>query len=837
MNLAPTISATSTPSTVPSGSIITTTFTISNPSTVSDTGVGFTAPIPSGTTFFSGTTSIGAPVVVTGGSANVSIGTLGAGQTVTISIILTTGAGSVPNFSFTGNVTSFGPTVNLGDDIATVTSTVTTSTDLYSFINGPMTPVPVGQNISYQVTVGNNGPSTATGVILLDAIPGGTTFVSASSSDGSVPTFANGMVTSNIGTLTGGTGDIRVITIVVATNGNTPASINDYSYVAGNESDSDPSNNGAVANTTIVPSADLGITSETVTPGQVLAGQVVTFAFQVINNGPSPATNVVLSDTLPAGLIFLSGTAAGGPVTFANGVVFAPVGTLASGAMSFVTIQAMTASAGLVSDAAAIMSDDADPNPNNNTSSATVSVSPLTDLAVTLSGPASPFTTGETLTYSAVVTNNGPSAATNVVLTDPLFSGAQFLSALASNGTVGSVINGVLTVPIGTLASGQSITITITLIPTLVGTVTNTVTITGTEPDSNLNNNSASLITSLAAPQFFIGFTSPTYTALETDGFAPITLVRTGSTQGEVTVRFSTVPGGNAVAGVNYQPVSMIVTFPAGVSQVTVNVPVLADPYDALNEFVDLQLDSPSTGAVLQGGAVALSAVLQIINIDPLLVGPTVTEFKLIGTANAITGIEVDTTGKLNPITAGLVGNYTITSLGGGKNAIPAGQIIPITQAVYNALTGAILLFPSSPLPSGQLFQIKINGTQLGAVSDLAGNSLNSVVGLVGGSDFVLTFARGTTLNYTDQNGARVTLKITGPGTLDLNRAANGLVERLQVVGPVSRKTVLTGSTVKNKHTTIGSVVGLKRFGTVTTHLPTPPLHRHQHDLPESANA
>jgi uncharacterized repeat protein (TIGR01451 family) len=53
-----------------------------------------------------------------------------------------------------------------------------TSTDLSITKSGPAGPVPVGSNISYDITFANNGPGPATGVVFSDPLPGGTTFVS-----------------------------------------------------------------------------------------------------------------------------------------------------------------------------------------------------------------------------------------------------------------------------------------------------------------------------------------------------------------------------------------------------------------------------------------------------------------------------------------------------------------------------------------------------------------------------------------------------------------------------------------------------------------------------------
>src|SRR4029077_3408698 len=72
------------------------------------------------------------------------------------------------------------------DETATFTSTVTTVADLHVTKTGPAAVAP-GTNITYTVTLTNAGPSDAQGVTLTDAVPAGTTFVSATAVSGQNP--------------------------------------------------------------------------------------------------------------------------------------------------------------------------------------------------------------------------------------------------------------------------------------------------------------------------------------------------------------------------------------------------------------------------------------------------------------------------------------------------------------------------------------------------------------------------------------------------------------------------------------------------------------------------
>jgi uncharacterized repeat protein (TIGR01451 family) len=108
------------------------------------------------------------------------------------------------------------------------------------------------------------------------------------------------------------------------------------------------------------------------------------------------------------------------------------------------------------------------------------------DLEISKDDSPDPVTVGDNLTYTITVTNNGPDAAANVVVTDTLPSGVTFVSA--SPGCVHAA--GVVTCNLGTIAVGDSVTITIVVTVTAPGTISNTATVTSDTLDPNTANNS-----------------------------------------------------------------------------------------------------------------------------------------------------------------------------------------------------------------------------------------------------------------------------------------------------------------------------------------------------------
>jgi hypothetical protein len=97
-----------------------------------------------------------------------------------------------------------------------------------------------------------------------------------------------------------------------------------------------------------------------------------------------------------------------------------------------------------------------------------------------------------------------------------------------------------------------------------------------------------------------VAFAHDNYTVDEGAGTATITLERTGSLAGVLTVNFATTDQ-TAVTGTDYTATSGTVTFAAGVSQVTVSIPIIDNTTVAADKTVGLTLSAPSAGAIPVG--------------------------------------------------------------------------------------------------------------------------------------------------------------------------------------------------------------------------------------------
>jgi uncharacterized repeat protein (TIGR01451 family) len=137
-----------------------------------------------------------------------------------------------------------------------------------------------------------------------------------------------------------------------------------------------------------------------------------------------------------------------------------------------------------------------DPNLSNNIASASTTVTPHADLAIAMTGPAH-AQAGADIVYTLTVTNNGPSDATTVVITDPTPSGLTFVHNTGACQTA-------FPCQLGTIAPGETRTITATFtIPsttTAPHTFVNAVDVTAATADPTSTNNNATTSTGLTSP-------------------------------------------------------------------------------------------------------------------------------------------------------------------------------------------------------------------------------------------------------------------------------------------------------------------------------------------------
>jgi uncharacterized repeat protein (TIGR01451 family) len=237
---------------------------------------------------------------------------------------------------------------------------------------------------------------------------------------------------------------------------------------------------------------------------------LITYEVTVSNNGPELAENVVVTDTLPASLTYVSSSPAVGSCAHVAGVVTCELGDLAVGGSVLITVVVETEAVGEVTDfsplnVVEVTSDTEETDLENNVDDEVTNIIEVlsltfTDLEITKIDLVDPVVVDSDdptalITYEVTVSNLGPELAENVVVTDTLPASLTYVS---SSPAVGSCAHaaGVVTCELGDLAVGDSVKITIVVETEEVGKITDTsplnvVEVSSDTDEVNLANNVA----------------------------------------------------------------------------------------------------------------------------------------------------------------------------------------------------------------------------------------------------------------------------------------------------------------------------------------------------------
>lgn len=358
--------------------------------------------------------------------------------------------------------------------------------------------VVVGEEVTYELTVANAGPSAARpDLTLADSLPTGLTFVSATSDEPWACGVSGQDVTCTLGEPLASDAQ-SVVLLTVAVDETVAPDVVNVGTVHSPTFDPDPTDNSSTTQDPTVPTVDLVISKSHVADAQV--GRPAAYTLTVGNNGPSVSDRTVtVTDDVPAGL---TPTAADGGAdwscTITGQLVTCTTSVVAAAGETWapitVTVDVLPAAYPSVVNTATVTAspDVNEPDTSNNTATDPTPVLPLADLTVEKTH-AGDLAYGRPAAYDVRVTNLGPTPAPGpVTVVDTLPVGMTFAGA-AGDGWACTEAGGTVTCTYtgDPLAVGASTTLTLDVVvaPAAEGDVVNSVTVSSPAVDPQPGNN------------------------------------------------------------------------------------------------------------------------------------------------------------------------------------------------------------------------------------------------------------------------------------------------------------------------------------------------------------
>ena len=283
-----------------------------------------------------------------------------------------------------------------------------------------------GDNVTYTVTVTNDGIGDANNVVITDVLDKGLKFLNAT---------GNFTYDEKTGTITWtvdlAKGETKTFNVNVTVLG--------YGVL---------SNTVAVGNKTAVRNITVPeiITVKEVNSSDIHIGDEITYTITVSNPGKINATNVVIRDILPEGLKFINAS---------NGGVYDPV----TGIITWILNITANSTVDLTADVCVNKSGNITNTVNvgNKTSNCTIESGDIVDLEIHIVADKSEIYVGDNIVYTVTVINNGPSDAINTIANILIPNALSILSYNATKGTF-DITSGNWS--IGNLTNGEKVVLT-----------------------------------------------------------------------------------------------------------------------------------------------------------------------------------------------------------------------------------------------------------------------------------------------------------------------------------------------------------------------------------------
>ncbi|MFB2894112.1 beta strand repeat-containing protein [Aerosakkonemataceae cyanobacterium BLCC-F50] len=360
-------------------------------------------------------------------------------------------------------------TVNVSDGTATTSETfdvIVPGADLELTTTGSKTPTPDGNQITYTVTLANNGPDAANNIQVKDIFPAGFTQVSINPSVGSYDSGSGIWSLPNLGS-----GSNATLTFSGKIGNLPPDAVltNAAEVIAVDEADPDstPGNNVLTEDdqdeVQLTVEADLMLKTE-VSKNPTPDGNEITYTVTLTNDGADTATNIVIGNQLPPDFNPTGNASVG---NYDANSKFWSLPSLAKGNSAVLTLTGLVGQVPpnfpltLRSQVQEASQFDPDSTPGNgNTteddySEATTTLSADLELDTQVTKTPTPFSND--LTYTVTLTNKGTDTATNVVVKNELLYN---FTVKTNTTSVGSFDPGLKLWGLPSLAPGSSATLT-----------------------------------------------------------------------------------------------------------------------------------------------------------------------------------------------------------------------------------------------------------------------------------------------------------------------------------------------------------------------------------------
>ncbi|MFC3494660.1 isopeptide-forming domain-containing fimbrial protein [Glycomyces rhizosphaerae] len=768
------------------------------------TGAVVTDTLPSALAFVSSDSGCTGTAGAYGGTVTCSVGTLGAADEAALLVTVRLD----PAYAGTGSDGAVTSAATAGSDIADPDGANSTGTaslpggavaaaraDLSVSIDEVTAEAVVpGESVMYTITVANDGPSSSTAVEVTDTLPNGMAF--ASSPDGctaagqsvtcpQIASLAPGSAVA-FGVLayvdagyTGDGGDLAN-----AANASSPDTADPDTS---NNTDSSPLPAGGVT----APSADLSITKSSASgAGDVAPGESFTYTLAVTNHGPSDASDVAVTDVLPASVAFVSADGCTGTVgDYGGTVTCGPLGAIPAASGSNTVDQTITVSLNPlytgtgtdVVNTASVSAGTADPDSTDNSTDLggvpSLGVG-IADMSVAKAVVGSPTVApGESFDYRISVSNAGPSVAVNPTVTDTLGAGMSweaYPSDCVADGqtlTCSPSALGALQLPVLGTATFDT---TVTVDPGYTGgTLSNTATVAADTADSVPDNNSATTTggVTVSAPSADIETTTTLTTAGEV---APggsldyrISVHNAGPSDAADVTAVDELPDGLAFAD------SPNGSCTADGQTVTCGPTVAMAPGDTVNHLFRVIVDPDYTGA---GADLGNSATATSSTADPDTANNTSAQvFPSISAPSADLRLtkELEDSGEVTP---GETFRYALTATNAGPSTAQDATVtdtldedlafVSSTPDDCTAAGQTVTCGPQASMPVGSrtiVLTVRLSADYTGDGSDIANSAaVTSGTADPDGANNTGTVAAGTVSAAAPSAGVSLTMAATG---------------------------------------------------------------------------